>query len=104
MSSVSSSAPAGAAETGSGGAAANKIRARPVSTARCRFMGRESIPGGVILCALMLITPIPCLKDNYAYLVRADGADAALIVDPSEAGPVHEALRQQKLRLAGILN
>src|SRR3954468_14845943 len=98
MSSVSSSAAAGAAETGSGGAAANKIRARPVSTARCRFMGRESIPGGVILCALMLITPIPCLKDNYAYLVRADGADAALIVDPREGGPGVGAPAQQEKR------
>src|SRR4051812_23217199 len=102
MSSVSS-APAGAAATGSGTAAA-EISARPVSTRWRGVMGRESIASGVILCGRMLITPIPCLKDNYAYLVRADGSDAALVVDPSEAGPVQEALREHKLGLAGILN
>ncbi len=36
------------------------------------------------------VSPIPCLKDNYAYLVETDGACA--VVDPSEAGPVIEAL------------
>jgi hydroxyacylglutathione hydrolase len=52
----------------------------------------------------MLVTPVPCLKDNYAYILRADGSDAALVVDPSEAGPVLAALEQQRLRLVGILN
>ncbi len=36
------------------------------------------------------ITPIPCLKDNYAYLVETP--DACAVVDPSEAAPVIEAL------------
>jgi hydroxyacylglutathione hydrolase len=52
----------------------------------------------------MLITPIPCLEDNYAYLIQPERGDAALVVDPSEAGPVHEALRERKRTLAGILN
>ena len=33
---------------------------------------------------------VPCLSDNYAYLVKSDGACA--VVDPSEAGPVRAAL------------
>lgn len=39
-----------------------------------------------------MITPIPCLKDNYAYLVTCDATKACAIVDPSEATPVLAAL------------
>jgi hydroxyacylglutathione hydrolase len=52
----------------------------------------------------MEITPIPCLRDNYAYLVRADGAREALVVDPSEAAPVLQELKRQGLSLIAILN
>jgi hydroxyacylglutathione hydrolase len=52
----------------------------------------------------MHITPVPCLKDNYAYLIHADGSDAALVVDPSEAAPVVRAVEAAGLRLVGILN
>jgi hydroxyacylglutathione hydrolase len=38
---------------------------------------------------------IPCLKDNYAYLVTGDGLCA--VVDPSEAEPVEAALKGRKL-------
>lgn len=38
--------------------------------------------------------PVPCLKDNYAYLVIADGGDAT-IVDASEARPVRDAIRRE---------
>lgn len=38
---------------------------------------------------------IPCLEDNYAYLVTGDGLCA--VVDPSEAGPVEAALGGRKL-------
>jgi hydroxyacylglutathione hydrolase len=47
----------------------------------------------------LVITPIACLKDNYAYLIR-DGSDA-WVVDPSEAAPVRAALGGLTLR--GIL-
>lgn len=52
------------------------------------------------------ITPIPCLRDNYAYLITAGGTESdatAWVVDPSEAGPVRDALRQRNLHLAGVL-
>ena len=39
----------------------------------------------------MRIVPVPCLKDNYAYLVICDAGDAA-VVDASEAAPVRDAL------------
>jgi len=41
-----------------------------------------------------MITPVPCLKDNYAYIVTCDKTKLAAIVDPSEAAPVLEALKR----------
>ncbi len=38
------------------------------------------------------ITAIPCLKDNYAYLVRCAETGAAAVVDPSAGPPVFAAL------------
>jgi hydroxyacylglutathione hydrolase len=52
----------------------------------------------------MDITPVPCLRDNYAYLVRASGGRDTLVVDPSEAEPVLKALAASGLSLVGILN
>jgi len=49
------------------------------------------------------IQPIPCLRDNYAYLIWAAGRDEAYVVDPSDALPVIEALEQRELTLVGIL-
>lgn len=50
---------------------------------------------------MMRIVPVPCLSDNYAYLVVTDGGDAA-IVDASEAGPVREALNREGVRARAI--
>lgn len=47
------------------------------------------------------ITPIPCLRDNYAYAIRHD-ADA-WIVDPSEGAPIVAYLERESLTLRGIL-
>jgi len=47
---------------------------------------------------------IPCLKDNYAYLVRDENAGLCAVVDPSEPGPVQRALQAHGWRLTHILN
>lgn len=52
----------------------------------------------------MVITPVPCLKDNYAYLLAAAAGAPAFVVDPSEADPVIAALEKSGQKLAGILN
>ena len=52
---------------------------------------------------MIVIQPIPCLKDNYAYLVFVEGGTDAVVVDPSEAEPVTAALRARQLTLRGIL-
>jgi hydroxyacylglutathione hydrolase len=51
----------------------------------------------------MRVVPVPCLSDNYAYLVATDGSSAAFVVDPSEAEPVAEALAREGLVLSAIL-
>lgn len=49
-----------------------------------------------------MISAVPCLADNYAYLIP-NGAGGALVVDPGEAEPVRVALAQRGLELAAIL-
>lgn len=52
----------------------------------------------------MRIVPIPCLKDNYAYLVICELSRRAAVVDPSEAAPVIAAARQEGVELEAIWN
>src|SRR4051812_15747843 len=40
----------------------------------------------------MIVTPIPCLSDNYAYVVTCEASGARAIVDVSEATAVAKAL------------
>lgn len=47
---------------------------------------------------------IPCLTDNYAYLVRDEAQGLCAVVDPSEPGPVLERLRALGTKLTHILN
>lgn len=49
----------------------------------------------------LAVEPVPCLQDNYAYLVGPRDGDEVVVVDASEAEPVLAALRGR--RLAGIL-
>jgi hydroxyacylglutathione hydrolase len=52
----------------------------------------------------VVVDAVPCLRDNYAYLVRAEGSRAAVVIDPSEAEPVERALADLGLTLAAVLN
>ena len=52
----------------------------------------------------MQVTPIPCLTDNYAYIINDNNFKIVGVVDPSEASPVIDFLQQQNLRLDYILN
>ena len=44
----------------------------------------------------MQITPLPCLTDNYAYIINDDNSKTVGVVDPSEAGPVISFLKKKK--------
>jgi len=52
----------------------------------------------------MRVVPVPCLKDNYAYLVLCDETGECAVVDPSEAAPVLEAVAREKAKLVAIWN
>ena len=49
----------------------------------------------------MRIVPVPCLKDNFAYLVIDDDGRCA-VVDPGEAAPVEAALARERVELAAV--
>ena len=48
----------------------------------------------------MQVVPVPCLSDNYAYLVVRDRL--AAVVDPSQADPVLRAIDEHRLKLTEI--
>jgi hydroxyacylglutathione hydrolase len=50
------------------------------------------------------IEAVPCLRDNYAWLVFDRDENVCAVVDPSEAKPVMRALAARGLRLTHILN
>lgn len=50
----------------------------------------------------MRIVPVPCLSDNYAYLVVCEETHQAAIVDASEPGPVERAVLEAKAKLVAI--
>jgi hydroxyacylglutathione hydrolase len=54
--------------------------------------------------AALQIDLVPCLQDNYAYLIHDPDTGAAGIVDPSEAEPAFRALDERGLKLTHILN
>ena len=54
--------------------------------------------------AALAIELVPCLKDNYAYLVHDPDAGLTAIVDPSEPDPVRKALAGRGWKLTHILN
>ena len=52
----------------------------------------------------MQITPIPCLTDNYAYVINDNFSKTVGVVDPSEAHPIITFLEKNNLNLNYILN
>ena len=52
----------------------------------------------------MQITPIPCLADNYAYVINDNDFKNVGVIDPSESQPVISFLKKKKLKLNYILN
>ena len=52
----------------------------------------------------LTVTLVPCLKDNYAYLLADRQAGLCAVVDPSEPEPVKAALAREGLTLTHILN
>ena len=43
----------------------------------------------------MHVSPIPCLTDNYAYIINDNVSKTVGVVDPSEASPVIAFLQKK---------
>src|SRR5262247_3621122 len=54
--------------------------------------------------SVLEIVQVPCLRDNYAYLLRCPESGAAAALDPSEAAPVLAAARDRGWQLTHVLN
>ena len=52
----------------------------------------------------MQVIPIPCLSDNYAYIIIDKSSNLVGVIDPSEALPIINFLKKKKLKLNYILN
>ena len=52
----------------------------------------------------LAIVQVPCLKDNYAYLMRCPVTGATAALDPSEAKPLLDAAAAKGWRITHILN
>jgi hydroxyacylglutathione hydrolase len=52
----------------------------------------------------MNIEIIPCLNDNYSYLLEDDQTNTIAIIDPSEFGPCDKKINQKYKKLDFILN
>ncbi|MBA0713867.1 hypothetical protein Golax_012870 [Gossypium laxum] len=52
----------------------------------------------------LLLLKVPCLRDNYAYLLHDADTGTVGVVDPSEAVPIIDALSRKNWNLTYILN
>ena len=52
----------------------------------------------------MNIEIIPCLNDNYSYLIKDDQTNTVAIIDPSEFGPCDKKISEKYKKLDFILN
>ena len=52
----------------------------------------------------MQVEIIPCLENNYSYLIIDDSNNSACVVDPSEAKPIVNYLKNKNIKLKYILN
>ena len=52
----------------------------------------------------MRVEIIPCLQDNYSYLIIDDSNNSACVVDPGEAKPIINFLKSNNISLKYILN
>ena len=52
----------------------------------------------------MIVEIIPCLQDNYSYLIIDESNHNACVVDPSEAKPIINFIENRQINLKYILN
>ena len=53
---------------------------------------------------MLQVHQMPCLSDNYGYLIHDDDSGMTATIDTPEVAPINEALKQKGWRLTHILN
>ncbi|BAO45263.1 hydroxyacylglutathione hydrolase [Thiolapillus brandeum] len=53
--------------------------------------------------SMLRIHPLPAFEDNYIWVLRQEGVDACVVVDPGDETPVIDYLQARGLALAAIL-
>ena len=51
----------------------------------------------------MIVEIIPCLQDNYSYLIIDESNNNACVIDPSEAEPIINFIEKENIHLKYIL-
>ena len=51
---------------------------------------------------VMRVIPVPCLQDNYAYLIVDDRTRTAAVIDPGQAAPVLDAIAAAEVSLVAV--
>ena len=47
----------------------------------------------------MKVHIIPCLKDNYSYIIHDESNDYACVVDPGEGNPIIDFIKKKNIKL-----
>ncbi|CAA2958849.1 probable hydroxyacylglutathione hydrolase 2, chloroplastic [Olea europaea subsp. europaea] len=84
-----------------------RLLAIPYRTMRgvSRCLGRVSrCCSSPNMSSSLRIELVPCLRDNYAYIVHDEDTGTVGVVDPSEAAPIIDVLDRRKWNLNYILN
>ncbi|KAL8098180.1 putative hydroxyacylglutathione hydrolase 2, chloroplastic [Apium graveolens] len=78
----------------------------PFKTVRgaSRTLGVSHFCSVVNMSSMFQVELVPCLSDNYAYLLHDMNTGTVGVVDPSEAVPVIDALSKKNRNLTYILN
>jgi hydroxyacylglutathione hydrolase len=53
---------------------------------------------------MLKVHTIPCLSDNFAYIIESEKTKNACIIDPSESKPILKFIEKNKLNIKYILN
>jgi len=70
----------------------------------CRCcLSRNQLDCTIVKGDAMKITTVPCLYDNYSYIISDQKSEGAAVVDPSEAWPIIKELERLGLTLTTIL-
>ncbi|KAJ1692308.1 hypothetical protein LUZ63_009006 [Rhynchospora breviuscula] len=79
---------------------------RPIRTlyGASQLLGSGRLFCNITAVASLQIELVPCLQDNYAYILHDSETGTVGVVDPSEAGPVINALQKKNQNLTYILN